>query len=99
MLWELIFNKNAALRSSEVSSSLPEALFVKWLVDNAYTWSPIDCHADHGGDMVEMTLGEAFCAIKGVDPDYHVVFEKLIGKLVKVVVSLRGGHSINLLHL
>ena len=46
-----------------------------------------------------MAFCKAFCAIKRVNPDDHVLFKKLAGKLEKVVVSLGCRHAVDLLHL
>ena len=49
--------------------------------------------------MVQMTFSEALSAIKRVYPDDHIFFEEFVRELIVVVIGLRRGHAVDLLHL
>mmetsp|Transcript_39638 Transcript_39638/g.51945 ORF Transcript_39638/g.51945 Transcript_39638/m.51945 type:complete len:333 (-) Transcript_39638:8-1006(-) len=98
LLWELVLNKNAALGGAKVCSALSELLSVERFVNNADSGASVDRDTDHTRNVVQVALCEALGAVERVDPDDHLFFEELIGKLVVVVVGFRRGHAVDLLH-
>ncbi len=98
LFWELVFDKYATLWRAEVGPPLTKLLAIKGFMNDANARSAVDSNSNHTGDMVQMTFSETFCAIKWINPDNHILFKELIRELVVIVVSLWGGHPINLLH-
>jgi len=94
-LWELIFDEDAALGSSEVGATLLELLSVEWLVNYADSRSAINCNPNHASDVIQMSFGEAFSTIEGIDPNDHVFLIELVRKFVVIVVGFRCRLSVD----
>ena len=62
-------------------------------------WTAIYRNTNHAGNVIQVSLSEALCAIEWVNPDDHVLFKELAGELEKVIVGLGSCHPIHLLHL
>lgn len=98
-LGELVLDKNTAFWSTEVGPSLFELLSVKGLMNNTNTRTSIDSDSNHTGDVVQVTLCKSLSSVKGIDPDGHLFFFKLIGKFVEVIICLGSSHAVNIFHL
>ena len=68
-------------------------------MNDADPWSSVNRDANHASDVIKMALSETFGAVEGIDPDAEVLFEKLVGELIIVVIGLWGRHAVDLFHL
>ena len=98
LLWELIFDENSALWRTEISSTLAQLLTIEGLMNDTDARTSINCNSNHARNMIQMSLCEAFGSVKWVNPDNHLLFKKLVRKLIVVVISLWRCHAIDLLH-
>ena len=67
-------------------------------MDDTYAGPSIYSHTYHARDMIQVAFGESLRAVKRIDPDDHLLFEKLVRELIVVVVSFGRCHAVDLFH-
>jgi hypothetical protein len=80
LLWEFIFDEQAALWSPEVSPALHVDLIVVRFVNNPYPGPFVYGYPNQTGNVMQMALCETLGAVKRVYPNNHVILIELIWK-------------------
>ena len=96
--WKFVLDEDATFWCTEVCSALSQCLFIKGLVNYSSSWSAVDCYANHGGDMIQMTFDKSSSSINWINPYHHLFLKELIRELIEVVVSLWCSVTIDLFH-
>lgn len=94
-----VSHEHSTLRSSKVGAPHLESLVVVRFVNDADSGSTSDTDSNERSYVGHVTLSEAFCTVKWINPNLHFVFVKLVWKLIIVEISLWRSHSINLLQI